>query len=77
MVLTEEKTIDMSGICINCDNRRNCDFMRNIKSYVRDQRCANRIKDIEISVYSCENYEPEVSKACGENDVCLHCKSEI
>lgn len=76
-MIKEEKTIDMSGICDSCDNRINCDFVRNIKSYVRYQKCANRIRDVEISIYSCENYEPEISNACDENDVCLHCKDKL
>lgn len=72
----KEKAIAITGICTNCGSRKNCDFTRNINTYVRDNRCAKRISDVEITVYSCENYEAEIEKICDDSEMCLYCRQE-
>lgn len=52
-----KKIISIVGVCSNCENRENCDFVQGINSYVRDSECADRISDVEITVYSCDDYE--------------------
>jgi len=72
----KEKAINITGVCINCINRRDCDFTRGIHTYVRDNKCANGISDVEITVYSCENYEAEIEQICDESEMCISCNQE-
>lgn len=70
-----KKVVNISGICTNCDNERVCDFIREFKAFIRDRKCANKILDTEITVYSCDKYE-SAKEVCSSDGVCLHCRQE-
>lgn len=54
--MVEEK-VSICGLCESCDNRSLCDFMKDIKIFIRDEKCAKKIVDTEVTVYSCDEYE--------------------
>lgn len=68
-------TINFDGICSNCNNRKSCIFIKDSKSYIREQMHSNRVVDVGISVYSCRNYEAETENICNDN-ACSDCKKE-
>jgi len=66
----KERVINITGICTNCNNRKTCDFVRDVDIYMR-----NHISDAEIVVYSCDNYGPEIEKVCSESAMCMSCRN--
>ncbi len=73
MYKNKEKIINISGICTNCINGKECDFLREFKVFIRDKKCADKIIDSEMNIFSCERYENE-KDAYPVEGVCLNCK---
>jgi hypothetical protein len=76
MVDSVEKVVSMSGLCTNCNNEKTCDFVKDIKIFVANNKCAEKVLDIELTVYSCDKYETE-KDVCSEGGMCLSCKQEV
>lgn len=74
--VVEKKVVEISGICTNCNSRETCDFIKNIKSYIKDNKCSRNISDVDISVYSCGDYESEISIICDDDSICIDCHRE-
>ena len=72
----EEKVVSISGICINCKNEKICDFVKDIKMFIADKKCAEKILDTELTIYSCDEYDVEMD-ICPEGEMCLSCKQEV
>ena len=70
------KVIGISGLCTNCNKEKTCDFIKDIDVFIKNKKCAEKILDTEVSVYSCEGYETEKS-TCPEDGMCLSCKQEV
>lgn len=68
-----EKIVSISGLCTNCNKEKTCDFIKDIDTFVNNQKCAERILDTEITIYSCGDYETE-KNICPESGMCLSCK---
>ncbi len=67
-----EKIIEMTGLCENCDNRSDCDFIKEIRIFMKEKRSAEKIIDTNIAIYSCDNYN--VTKdTCPSDGICLYC----
>lgn len=60
------KCISISGICVNCDKKGACDFIRGFAVLSKD-RSAQPVVDCELSIYSCDDYP-------GKDDDCVYCK---
>ena len=71
-----DKIIEISGLCTNCDNVRVCDFIREFKAFIRDKKCAGKILDTEIAIYSCNGYE-SMKEIIPADNMCLYCKQEV
>lgn len=69
----KERAISIAGICTNCEGRIDCHFTKGINSYIRNHKCADHISDIEITVYSCDNYKSEADSICGSESMCINC----
>jgi hypothetical protein len=65
-----EKVVDISGICTNCKNEKSCDFVKDIKALITNKKCAKKIRDTELIIYSCEGYDVE-KDIYPESGVCL------
>lgn len=72
----KEKSIDITGMCVNCRDRKNCDFITGVNTHIRDNRSASCVSDAEITVYSCDSYEAEVEQVCDESNMCISCNKE-
>lgn len=70
-----EKTVSTSGICTNCKNEKICDFVKGIKIFIANKKCAEKIVDTELIVYSCDEYEDEKG-ILPDNGICISCKCE-
>lgn len=49
------KCVIISGLCVNCDKKSACDFIRGFAVLSKD-RFAKPIIDCELSIYSCDDY---------------------
>ncbi len=76
MVDNVEKIVSISGLCTNCINEKICDFVKDIKIFVANKKCAEKVSDTELTVYSCDEYETE-KDICPEGGMCLYCKKEV
>lgn len=68
-----EKVMIISGLCTNCKNEKTCDFVKEVKMFLADKKCAEKILDIETTIYSCDNYDTE-KDIYPEGGMCLSCK---
>lgn len=59
------KCISISGLCINCDKKCTCGFIRGFAVLTKDES-AKPVVDYELSIYSCDNYPRK------DND-CVYC----
>lgn len=71
-----EIVVDISGVCTNCDNAKICDFVKEVKIFMRDKKCAEKIVDSEMTVYSCNRYEAAKS-IIPKDGTCPYCDNEI
>lgn len=71
-----EKVTSVSGICTNCKNEKTCDFVKDVNIFVTKEKCAEKVLDSELMVYSCDRYEAE-KDIYPECEVCLSCKQEV
>ena len=71
-----EKIVSMTGLCTNCNKEKTCDFIKDIDVFIKDKKCAEKILDTEVSIYSCNDYETE-KDICPEGEICLSCKQEV
>jgi hypothetical protein len=71
-----EKVVSISGLCTNCKNEKTCDFVKDVKIFVASKKCAEKVLDTELTVYSCDEYEDE-KDICPEGGICLSCKQEV
>jgi hypothetical protein len=71
-----DKVVGISGICTNCNNEKTCDFVKDIKIFIANKKCAEKVLDTELTVYSCDDYETE-KDMCPEGGMCLSCKQEV
>lgn len=69
-----EKIIDISGLCENCGNRLICDFIKDIKIFIRDRKSAEKIVDTNIAIYSCDKYEV-IKDTCPSDGMCIYCNN--
>ncbi len=76
MVENVEKVVSISGLCTNCKNEKACDFVKDIKIFIANKKCAEKVLDTELTVYSCDSYEAE-EDICPEGGICLSCKQEV
>jgi len=76
MVDNVEKIVSISGLCTNCRNEKTCDFVKDIKIFVTNKKCAEKVLDTELAVYSCDKYDEE-KDICPEGGICLSCKQEV
>lgn len=67
------RNITVTGICTNCGNRKSCTFIKDIEPFIRNRES---VRDCEISIYSCENYEAEIEQICDESEMCISCHQE-
>lgn len=49
------KCVIISGLCVNCDKKNACDFIRGFAVLSKD-RSTQPVVDYELSVYSCDDY---------------------
>ena len=70
-----QKVVSISGICTNCNKEKTCDFIKDVDVFIKDKKCAEKILDTEISIYSCDGYETE-KDIYPEGAMCS-CKQEI
>ena len=56
MIILETKEINISGVCLNCDKRESCDFIKDIFNFLKESKSAENLVDLEISIFSCLNY---------------------
>ena len=75
MVDHVEKVVNMSGLCTNCKNEKICDFVKDIKIFIANKKCAEKVLDTELTVYSCDKYDAK--DICPEGGICLSCKQEV
>lgn len=67
-----EKIIEITGLCENCNNRLDCDFIKDIKTFMIERKSAEKIIDTNIAIYSCDKYN--VTKdICPSEGICLFC----
>ncbi len=67
-----EKVIDITGLCENCDNKWECDFIKEIRIFMKEKSSAEKIIDTNIAIYSCDKYR--VTKdICPSEGICLFC----
>jgi len=71
-----EKVVSISGLCTNCKNEKTCDFVKDVRVFVTNKKCAEKVSDTELTVYSCEDYEEE-NDMCPEGETCLSYKREV
>ena len=71
-----EKIVSISGLCTNCNKEKTCGFIKDIDVFIKDKKCAEKILDTEVSIYSCKGYEAE-KDICLEGGMCLSCKQEV
>lgn len=71
-----EKVVSISGLCTNCNKEKTCDFIKDVNIFIKDKKCAEKILDTEITIYSCDNYDTE-KNICPEGGMCLSCKQEM
>lgn len=71
-----EKVINISGLCTNCKNEEACDFIKDIRVFITNKKCAEKILDTELTIYCCDKYNEE-KDICSENGICLSCKQEV
>lgn len=71
-----EKVVSISGLCTNCKNGKTCDFVKDIKMFITDKKCAEKVLDTELTVYSCDRYGEE-KDICLECGMCLSYKQEV
>ena len=71
-----EKVVNISGLCTNCNKEKTCDFMKDIGIFIKNKKCAEKILDTEITIYSCNDYETE-KDIFPEGGMCLSCKQEV
>ena len=76
MVDNVEKIVSISGLCTNCRNEKTCDFVKDIKIFITNKKCAEKVLDTELTVYSCDKYDEE-KDICPEGGMCLSCKQEV
>ena len=76
MVDNVAKVVCISGLCTNCRNEKTCDFVKDIKIFVTNKKCAEKVLDTELTVYSCDKYDEE-KDICPEDGICLSCKQEV
>lgn len=76
MVDNVAKVVCISGLCTNCKNEKTCDFVKDIKIFVTNKKCAEKVLDTELTVYSCDKYDEE-KDICPEGGICLSCKQEV
>lgn len=50
------KCISISGLCVSCDKRRVCDFIKDFADFLKNIESTKRIVDCELSIFSCEDY---------------------
>lgn len=67
-----EKIIEMTGLCENCDNRSDCDFIKDIKTFMIERKSAEKIIDTSIAIYSCDKYNVK-KDICPSEGICLFC----
>jgi hypothetical protein len=70
-----EKVVSISGLCTNCKNEKMCDFVEDAKIFIINKKCAKKILDTELTIYSCDEYEVE-KDIYPESGMCLSCKQE-
>lgn len=73
----KEIAIEIAGICIDCDNVSNCDFIKDIKSYIMTGKSAGPISDIEIDIFSCDKYEFTDLGIKGDESACTNCRQSL
>lgn len=72
MLRNQSKSVSITGICQNCDNRLVCDFKKDITWFIRDRKSAEKIIGVEVSISSCAEYEP-IRETINLDGVCSHC----
>lgn len=55
--LTKDRTINISGVCVDCNNKKDCDFVKEVKSFIRNKLFLYNVTDSEICVYACDDFE--------------------
>ncbi len=68
--MVDNVIISISGICTNCKNEKMCDFIKGIKIFITNEKCAEKVLDTELTIYSCDKYETE-KDICPEVGICL------
>lgn len=76
MFSENKNVVNISGLCTNCDNVKICDFIKDAKIFMRDKKCAEKIIDSEITVYSCDKYESAES-IVPKDGMCSYCGKRI
>ena len=68
-IVKDDNVVNVVGKCKDCDNKSSCSFIMDIRSFVRERRSFDFIKEATISIFACKKYE----RGETNNNICPYC----